>query len=221
VDAAGRLWVADTLNNRVLRFDDAAAKPNGAPADGVLGQPDFVSRDAATGSGLNAPFGVEADSAGRVWVADHSNNRVLRFDGAVADIVLGQPDFSSGNATTSATGMLFPRATAVDSAGLWVADGPRVLRFERAAAHAITWANPAPISYGTALSAIQLNASASVPGSFSYSPPAGTVLSPGSGQTLSVTFTPVDLENYTIATQTVTIDVLTNTVRLYLPPIRR
>ena len=39
----------------------------------------------------------------------------------------------------------------------------------------ITWPTPAPIMYGTALSATQLDATASVPGTFVYSPPAGTV----------------------------------------------
>ena len=37
----------------------------------------------------------------------------------------------------------------------------------------ITWANPADITYGTALSATQLNATATVPGSFTYTPPRG------------------------------------------------
>src|SRR6185295_8918279 len=40
----------------------------------------------------------------------------------------------------------------------------------------ITWANPAPITYGTALSATQLNASVGITGVFSYSPGIGTVL---------------------------------------------
>jgi putative cofactor-binding repeat protein len=70
----------------------------------------------------------------------------------------------------------------------------------------ITWATPAPISFGTAVSSAQLNASASVPGSFVYTPAAGAVLSGGS-QILSVTFTPTDLTNYTTATKTVTLSV--------------
>ncbi len=60
----------------------------------------------------------------------------------------------------------------------------------------ITWANPIDITYGTALSEIQLNATASVPGAFVYSPAAGTVLNAGAGQTLSVDFTPTDSANY-------------------------
>src|SRR6185312_983107 len=63
----------------------------------------------------------------------------------------------------------------------------------------ITWSAPADITYGTALSATQLNATANVPGTFVYTPVAGTVLDAGA-HTLSVTFTPTDAANYTTAT---------------------
>jgi len=72
----------------------------------------------------------------------------------------------------------------------------------------ISWANPADITYGTALSGTQLNATANVPGSFTYTPPSGTVLNAGNGQTLSVTFLPTDAANYNSASKTVTINVL-------------
>jgi outer membrane protein OmpA-like peptidoglycan-associated protein len=55
----------------------------------------------------------------------------------------------------------------------------------------VTWANPAAIQEGTAQSSTQLNATASVPGTFSYSPASGTVPAPGKN-TLKVTFTPTD-----------------------------
>jgi len=55
----------------------------------------------------------------------------------------------------------------------------------------VTWVTPAAIGYGMALSATQLDATASVPGTFAYSPAAGTVL-PAGTQTLSATFTPTD-----------------------------
>jgi len=71
----------------------------------------------------------------------------------------------------------------------------------------ITWANPADIVYGTALSSTQLNATASVPGTFAYTPVSGTVLNAGSGQTLHVDFTPTDTANYSTASQDVTINV--------------
>jgi hypothetical protein len=71
---------------------------------------------------------------------------------------------------------------------------------------AITWATPVAITYGTALSATQLNASATVGGTFTYSPALGTVLTAGA-QTLSVTFTPTDSTDYTTATANVTLTV--------------
>jgi len=71
---------------------------------------------------------------------------------------------------------------------------------------AITWATPAAITYGTALSSTQLDATASVAGSFAYTPAAGTVLTAGS-QTLSVTFTPTDTTDYNTATASVTLTV--------------
>lgn len=72
---------------------------------------------------------------------------------------------------------------------------------------AITWPDPAAITYGAALSGAQLNATASVPGTFVYTPAAGTVLNAGPAQTLRVTFTPTDTANYTPATATQTLTV--------------
>ncbi len=70
----------------------------------------------------------------------------------------------------------------------------------------ITWATPAAITYGTALSATQLDATTTVAGTFAYSPAAATV--PGAGsQTLHVTFTPTDAVDYTTATATTTLTV--------------
>jgi beta propeller repeat protein len=77
----------------------------------------------------------------------------------------------------------------------------------------ITWSNPEDIISGTALSSTQLNATASVLGTFVYTPPSGTILSAGT-QTLKVEFTPTDIANYNTATQTVTINVLTHVQKI-------
>ena len=71
----------------------------------------------------------------------------------------------------------------------------------------VTWPPPSPIVYGTALGATQLNATASTAGSFVYSPPSGTVLTAGSGHTLSVAFTPADVANYETGAASTSIDV--------------
>ena len=71
----------------------------------------------------------------------------------------------------------------------------------------ITWPAPDPITYGAALDATQLNATADVDGTFAYSPDLGTVLHSGPAQVLAVTFTPTDTVHYATATAEVTIDV--------------
>ncbi|MGC2638777.1 MAG: hypothetical protein WA294_16455 [Acidobacteriaceae bacterium] len=70
----------------------------------------------------------------------------------------------------------------------------------------LTWSAPAPITYGTPLSDTQLDAAASVAGSFAYTPAAGTVL-PSGTQTLSVLFTPSDAVDYTTAAATATLTI--------------
>jgi len=76
----------------------------------------------------------------------------------------------------------------------------------------VSWTAPSPITYGTALSGTQLNATATgisgaLPGSFVYTPAAGTVLGAGANQPLSVTFTPTDTTDYNNATGNTTITV--------------
>ncbi|MBI5566335.1 MAG: NHL repeat-containing protein [Chloroflexi bacterium] len=145
VDAAGRLWVADLWNHRVLRFDNAATLGNGANASGVLGQPDFTTATwGITASKMYVPVDIFLDAGGRLWVTDNGNNRVLRFDNAAtspngdaADGVLGQPDFITRAVNPAVQNTIYnPRGVYVDSAGrLWVGDEGhnRVLRFDNAA----------------------------------------------------------------------------------------
>ncbi|NUN70323.1 MAG: hypothetical protein HUU02_11485, partial [Bacteroidetes bacterium] len=145
VDAVGTLWVSDYLNNRVLRFNNASMKPSGAAADGVLGQPDFTTTSAATtASKMRGPVGVFVDAKGTLWVADRLNHRVLRYNtvngkanGAAADGVLGQPDFTTGTSGVSAVKMNRPMGLYADAEDhLWVTedDNNRVIRFDSASA---------------------------------------------------------------------------------------
>ena len=71
----------------------------------------------------------------------------------------------------------------------------------------IIWNTPASIRFGSALGSGQLNASANIAGTFVYNPPVGTVLLPGNGQTLAVTFTPTDMVDYSTATANVLINI--------------
>jgi hypothetical protein len=128
---SGKVFVADSANNRVLRFASLAALNNGAAAEAVLGQPDFTSNASATSqSGMRGPWNLTVDSSGQLWVADSQNSRVLRFDnaatkanGANADGVLGQPDFVSSNTPNPPppSRMSWPTDVSTHSrGGLWV-----------------------------------------------------------------------------------------------------
>ena len=91
ISADDTLWVADRYNQRVIRFNDASTKVNGASADGVLGQPDFFSNQqnnntqgeiSQNSQGFLFPEYVFVDDAkGGLWVSDSQNKRVLRFGG--------------------------------------------------------------------------------------------------------------------------------------------
>ena len=131
-------------NHRVLRFDQASSKANGANADGVLGQPDFTSTaSAATQNGMSNPRGVAIQGT-TLFVAERDNHRVLRFDnaaskpnGANADGVLGQPDFTTNTQALTQTGLVLPARVSVDQGGrLYVSEGlgaDRVLIYTDAA----------------------------------------------------------------------------------------
>lgn len=98
----GRLVVSDTWNHRILIFNSIPTS-NNASADVVIGQTNFTDNTFGTSSSkLYYPVGVTVSSDGKLAIADYSNHRVLIFNevptsnGASADIVLGQPDFTSG-----------------------------------------------------------------------------------------------------------------------------
>lgn len=96
------LYVADTLNNRVLAWRDAGSFEDGAYADAVLGQKDLLSTNELTPrpgllGGMTSPSSVAVDHLGRVFVLDTGNNRVLRFrspfdeqDPGKLELIIGQ-----------------------------------------------------------------------------------------------------------------------------------
>jgi hypothetical protein len=76
----------------------------------------------------------------------------------------------------------------------------------------LAWATPANLTFGTALDPTELDAfvtnSAGFPGTFTYSPAAGTILPVGANQPLTVTFTPTDKTDYVSASAEVLITVV-------------
>ncbi len=171
IDADGNLWVADSGNNRVLRFPNAANVGSGsAVADLVLGQDDFDANADGTGADeMYNPVGVFVDASDNLWVADYRNNRVLKFpnasnltDGDPASVVIGWPDFSTPELGTAIDRFFRPRAVFVDAGDrLWVADerNSRVLRFDGAGA------------IGNGASAVQVLGQPNFDGDFAPNPP--------------------------------------------------
>ncbi len=80
----------------------------------------------------------------------------------------------------------------------------------------VTWPTPSNITFGAPLSATQLNASASALGTFTYAPPAGSILPAGTNSLLA-SFTPTDTHDYTPATASVSITVLPATPTITWP----
>jgi hypothetical protein len=120
---------------------------------------------------------------------------------------------ASGTVLTAGTHTLSVTFTPTDTTDYTTATATVQLTVNKATP-AITWATPAAITYPTALSATQLDASSTVAGTFVYSPASGTVLTAGA-HTLSVTLTPTDTTDYTTATATVQV-IVVNPVKAVL-----
>jgi hypothetical protein len=127
--AGSKLFVADRNNNRILIWNSIPTT-NGAPADVVVGQPNFTSSGAATtDTGLREPEGIWSDGTLLV-VADGGNDRVLIWNniptsnGAPADVVIGQADFTSSDTpeTPTAQSLNNPGDVASDGTNLYVED---------------------------------------------------------------------------------------------------
>ncbi len=151
--AAGKIWVADAFNHRVLRHGFGAGQVV-SDAEAVLGQVAMHggAPNLTEGREVSYPGGIAVDystNPPRVYVADTSNNRVLGFRdirrlraGEKADLVLGQPDLVSTAANfpggqveqPTRQGLLNPLGVAVDAQGrVYVTDAgnSRLVRFPK------------------------------------------------------------------------------------------
>ena len=156
VDSAGNLYVADTGDNRILRYPKPFAQPAGYQfPDLIIGQTTFTTSGGNSG-GVTASTllltsgtsffphtGLAFDSSGNLWVADTGNHRVLRFPASVlsaglnapaADTAIGQTNLVSNVAATlrtSTTSLYYPTSVAFDASGnMLVSDSlDRVLVF--------------------------------------------------------------------------------------------
>lgn len=201
-----RLYRADTLTGVFQRVDvvSGGGDPMFAPFGGV-NQSVGISADGQVAY-FSSPgdFGLGSPMFQSLYAHDFASGRTVLASPPTPDgDTLINPSYPApsqdgrlvafyGQARTPAGVLLLPQVYTTE------------LGFQ--STPSITWATPASITYGTPLGPVQLNATASVPGSFSYSPSAGTVLQPGT-RTLTVTFTPTNTADYTTATASVQISV--------------
>lgn len=181
-DKSGSLYISDWCNNRVRKvtYSGAAATPNFLLAPGTYTSAQAVAiTDQTPGASIYYTTDGSTPSAGS-----------SQYNGPIS---------LSSTATVKAIAI----ATGYTPSG--IASAAYVIQITPVSPH-ITWATPAPITYGTPLSSAQLNATTTVAGTFVYSPPSGTVLKVGQ-QTLSTTFTPTDATDYLTASASVTLTV--------------
>jgi hypothetical protein len=134
-----RVIVADMDNYRILIWNTFPTV-NGQAADGVVGQNDFNSRVAPTGtSAISFQDQLKVYSNGvQIFVTETNSHRVLIWNsiptaaGTPADAVLGQEDFISATEGTSQTKMRYPDGLFLYGDKLFVADhtGNRILVFQ-------------------------------------------------------------------------------------------
>ena len=170
----------------------------------------FAGQGAFTGSSAQSTLVVNQATPAITWTAPAAitygtslSSAHLNASTSVAGTFTYTP--AAGTVLTAGSQTLTANFSPTDSADYMPAIASVTLQVNPANP-TLNWANPAPIIYGTPLSGTQLNATASVSGTFTYSPGAGTVLNVGS-QTLLATFTPGDTTNYKTATAGVTLQV--------------
>ncbi len=129
LDSADNLYVADTLNNRVLFYQFGSTA-----ATRVYGQGGSFSTITANTGGVIAnslynPYGLALDSNGGLYVSDTGNNRVLYFSSSstTATRVYGQGGIFTSNISNnggiSANCLYIPSGLALGGDGsLYVAD---------------------------------------------------------------------------------------------------
>ena len=121
VDAAGNVYIADTVNNRIRKVANGVIST--VAGNGTLG---YSGDDGpATSAQLSWPAGVAVDSAGNLYVADQNNNRIRKVSNGVITTVAGNgmPGYSGDNGPATSAKLYGPKGVAVDSAGnLYIAD---------------------------------------------------------------------------------------------------
>jgi sugar lactone lactonase YvrE len=122
VDAAGNVYVADTMNDAIRKITPAGVVTTLAGTAGVYGSADGIGSDAQ----FARPGGIAVDQNGSVYVADTDNNTIRKITpaGTVTTFAgTANPDGGSADGTGPTAQFNHPAALAVDSNGnVYVAD---------------------------------------------------------------------------------------------------
>ena len=123
LDAAGNLYIADTLNHRIRKMAKDGTITTVA-GNGVAGYSGDGGR--ATFASFNEPEAIAVDASGNLYITDTLNQRVRRMlpDGTVTTIAgNGVAGFSGDGGAALAAQFKFPRGIAVDPLGkVYVSD---------------------------------------------------------------------------------------------------
>jgi RHS repeat-associated protein len=212
VDTSGNIYISDVAYSVVREITASTSIITTVAGGGTFSGDGILATEAA----LDAPAGISLDSSGNIYINDGDNSRVRKVmanSGIIMTIDGDGSEGYSGDGGPAIDAELYSLGggVAVDPAhNVYIADSynsrVRVVGATETVP-ALEWATPAPITYGTALSATQLNAtSGGIPGTFIYSPALNAALAAGF-QTLSVTFTPTDSTDYTTTTASVLLTV--------------
>jgi len=123
VDGTGNLFIAQSLNDRIRQVD-----PSGIITTIAGTRQKRFSGDngPATQARLHDPFGLAADNAGNLFIADSNNDRIRRVDpsGVVTTIAgTGERGYSGDGGPAVAARLSRPAGVAVDGAGnLFIVD---------------------------------------------------------------------------------------------------
>src|ERR1035437_3733405 len=236
--ASNTVSVIDTANNIVTATVNVGSVPFGVAVSPDGTKVYVTNEGGSTVSVINTttntviatvsvgfdPSGVAVTPNGaNLYVANDGNNNVSVINTATNTVtatvnvesfpigVAVTPDGTKVYVTNFASNNVSVINTTIDTviATVNVGYSPRAFgQFIGKTIPTITWTNPANITYGTALTGTQLDATSPESGTFAYTPPSGTALSVGQNQQLNTTFTPTDITNYTTASASVFINVV-------------
>src|SRR6266566_96726 len=117
IDRLGNVYIADPSNHRVRRVNSAGTMQTVAGT----GYPGFSGDGGpAAQARLNAPYGMAADGAGNLYIADLGNNRVRKVgpDGGISTVAGSGQAASGGDGGKALAAQLNgPRNLAMDGAG--------------------------------------------------------------------------------------------------------